>query len=97
MSIPDFQTVMLPLLKLTSDGGEHRLLDAINALSDYFGLNDDERKETLPSGVGRIFDNRVGWAKSYLKKAGLLSYPRRSHFQITEQGRSILAQKTAAN
>jgi restriction system protein len=54
MPIPDFQTVMLPLLKVTSDGKEHRLLDALNALAEKFRLDEAERKDVLPSGVGRI-------------------------------------------
>lgn len=92
MAIPDYQTVMLPLLKLTSDGKEHQIREAVNVLADQFKLTDDERKETLPSG-GAIFDNRVGWARTYLKKAGLLSYPKRTHFQITERGQAVLNKK----
>ena len=84
MAIPDYQTVMLPLLKLTSDGKEHQIREAVNTLADQFKLTEAQRKETLPSGGG-IFDNRVGWARTYLKKAGLLSYPKRTHFQITDR------------
>ncbi len=58
MAIPDYQTVMLPLLKLTSDGKEHQIRDAINLLADGFKLSEVERKETLPSGIQGIFDNR---------------------------------------
>jgi restriction system protein len=89
MAIPDYQTVMLPLLKLTSDAKEHQIRAAVNTLADQFKLTEAERKETLPSGGG-IFDNRVGWARTYLKKAGLLSYPKRMHFQITERGQAVL-------
>lgn len=72
MAIPDYQTVMLPLLKLASDDKEHQIREAVNMLADQFKLTEAERKETLPSG-GAIFDNRVGWARTYLKKAGLLN------------------------
>ena len=92
MAIPDYQTVMLPLLKLTSDGKEHQIREAVNTLADQFKLTEAERKETLPSGGG-IFDNRVGWARTYLKKAGLLSYPKRMHFQITERGQAVLGKR----
>jgi len=92
MPIPDFQTVMLPLLKMASDGKEQQIRDAINNLAVQFGLNEAERKELLPSGVDRIFDNRIGWARTYLKKAGLIDYPKRGSFQITERGQKILTQ-----
>jgi restriction system protein len=92
MPIPDYQTVMLPLLKVTSDGEEHQFHEAANTLASSFKLTEEERREPLPSG-GRIFDNRVGWARTYLKKAGLLSYPRRAHFKITARGQSVLNQK----
>lgn len=91
MAIPDYQSVMLPLLNLAADGNEHRFRDAISKLADKFGLSDEERKETLPSG-GLIFDNRVGWARTYLKKAGLLCYPKRLYIQITERGRKVLSE-----
>jgi restriction system protein len=59
--IPDFQTIMLPLLQLLSDGNEHLLRDAINSISDQFNLTDQERIEVLPSGNQSVIDNRVGW------------------------------------
>jgi restriction system protein len=93
MSIPDFQTIMLPLPELASNGKEHKLSDAISSLSDHFNLSDTERRELLPSGKQARFDNRVGWACTYLKKAGLLAYPARGKFQITQRGLDILAQK----
>ena len=75
MAIPDYQTVMLPLLNLATDGKEHRFRDAIEELAVFFNLTDDERKELLPSGSQATFDNRVGWARTYMKKAGLLESP----------------------
>lgn len=92
MAIPDFQSLMLPLLTYAGDGKEHSVREAIGALADQFGLTSEERSELLPSGRQATFDNRVGWARTYLKKAGLLTSPKRSYFQITERGRSILAQ-----
>jgi restriction system protein len=95
MSIPDFQTIMLPLLELASDGKEHKLSDAIEYLATHFDLTDTERQELLPSGKQARFANRVGWACTYLKKAGLLTYPARGKFQITQRGLDILAQKSS--
>src|SRR5580692_9841766 len=92
MPIPDYQTVMLPLLKVAGDGRQHHIRDAINNLAAQFGLTEEERKELLPSGVDRIFDNRIGWARTYLKKAGLIGYPKRGYFQITERGQKILTE-----
>ncbi|HWQ31780.1 MAG TPA: restriction endonuclease [Blastocatellia bacterium] len=90
MAIPDYQTLMLPLLRYASDGQEHSLREAIERLADQFRLSDDERKELLPSGQQATFDNRVGWARTYLKKAGLLTGSRRGYFVITDRGKSIL-------
>jgi restriction system protein len=93
MGIPDFQSVMLPLMKFSSDGNEHTLREAIDSLAGQFTLSEEELSELLPSGTQSIFDNRVGWAKTHLSKAGLLSSPRRSVFVITERGKEILAKK----
>lgn len=90
MSIPDYQTCMLPLLKFASDGKAHKLSEAITVLSDQFQLTIEEREQLLPSGTQFIIANRVGWARTYLKKAGLLSDPKRAFFQITDRGRDLL-------
>lgn len=90
MAIPDFQSIMLPLLRFARDGQEHSLRQAIEALAKEFGLSDGEQKELLPSGQQPIFDNRVGWARSYMKKAGLLDSPRRGYFRITQRGLDAL-------
>lgn len=92
MAIPDYQSIMLPLLKEVSDRKEHRFRDLIESLSLKFHLSEDERKELLPSGQQPIFDNRVGWAKTYLKKAGLLDSSRRAYVEITNRGLDILKQ-----
>lgn len=92
MATPDYQSVMLPLLKFAGDGKEHSLRETIEALADEFELTEEERKELLPSGQQATFDNRVGWARTYLKKAGLLQSTRRGYFQITERGIEVLKQ-----
>ncbi|MBP7999149.1 MAG: restriction endonuclease [Chloroflexi bacterium] len=92
MAIPDFQSLMLPVLQLAGDQREHSLQEAIESLAKRFNLSDAERKELLPSGRQTIFDNRIGWARTYLKKALLLYSPRRSYFQISERGLAVLKQ-----
>ncbi len=88
--IPDYQTLMRPVLQAAS-GGEVRVGDVVERLSDEFGLTTDERAELLSSGKQTVFANRVHWSKTYLKQAGLLEYTRRGHFTITERGRAALA------
>lgn len=84
--IPDYQTLMLPLLKLVADKQEHKYRDLVEKLAIEFQVSDEERKELLASGNQAIFDNRVSWAKTYLKKAGLLDSPRRATFVISQTG-----------
>ncbi|MBD2254622.1 restriction endonuclease [Nostoc parmelioides] len=86
MPIPDYQAIMLPLLKFTIDQKEHSLQETIEALADHFQLTEDEQKELLPSGRQQTFDNRVGWARTYLKKAGLVESTKRGYFRITDRG-----------
>lgn len=90
MAIPDYETLMLPLLRLAADGNVHRFSEAVEKLADEFSLSEDERTELLPSGGQPIFRNRVGWAKSYMKQAGLLEFPKRGHFRITARGSKAL-------
>lgn len=90
MSIPDYQTLMLPLLRLAADGSEHRFRDAVEQLAAEFQLSDQERATMLPSGTAPMFDNRVGWAKTYLKQAGLIDTTRRGYFRITLRGTELL-------
>jgi restriction system protein len=91
MAVPDFQSLMLPLLRLAADGAEHSLGEARESLAKEFGLTDADRTEPLPSGRQSKFSNRVAWAKSYLQQAGLLLSPKRGHFQVTDRGRQVLA------
>jgi len=95
MSIPDYQSAMLPLLRLAADGNEHRFRDAVEKLAIEFHLTNDERVEMLPSGTAPLFDNRIGWARTYLKQAGLLESPKRGIFRITDQGKQLLAENPA--
>ncbi len=95
MPIPDYQTLMLPLLRLTEDGAEHPFREAVECLATEFQLTDDERTELLPSGASHVFGSRVGWARSYLKQAGLLDAPRRGVFRITADGLALLKKKPA--
>lgn len=90
--IPNYQEFMRPFLEvaLEANGTEVKLRDVINQLADKFGLTEDERAEKLPSGKQSVLDNRVGWARTYLTKAGLLESTRRAHFVITQRGRDAL-------
>ncbi len=92
MPIPKYQEIMLPLLKYAGDEREHSLRETIEALADKFALTNEERRALLPSGQQAIFDNRVGWARTYMKKAGLLVTTRRGYYQITERGKTVLQQ-----
>lgn len=92
MAIPDFQTLMRPLLEFAADGRLHSLADARNALGEKFKLTDEEKKTLLPSGRQTVFVNRVAWAKVYLDHAGLLETPQRGQFKISDEGRKALKQ-----
>ncbi|QJW89754.1 restriction endonuclease [Spirosoma taeanense] len=95
MPVPDYQSIMLPLLKLVSDKQEYKLNDVTDILSEQFNLSEEEKSELLPSGQSLLFSNRVGWARTYLKKAGLLDAPRRAAIIITERGINVLKQQPA--
>ena len=84
---------MLPLLEFAGDDKEHSLREAIEHIGDVFKLSNAERKELLPSGRQVIIDNRVGWARTYLKKAELVITPRRGFFKITQRGLDVLKKK----
>jgi restriction system protein len=84
---------MLPLLKHYGDGQEHTNRDSIDALAKEFKLTDEERRMMLPSGVQGLFDNRVNWARTYMKKATLIESPKRGVHKITKRGLDILKKK----
>jgi restriction system protein len=89
MAVPDFQSLMLPVLAQAA-GGEVRISDVVDSLALELKLSDDELADLLPSGKQTTFANRVHWAKSFLKQAGFVEATRRAHFRITEVGKSAL-------
>lgn len=91
MTIPDFQTVMRPVLTLLSDGKVWSTRDVIGAIADQFRLTDEERAQLIPSGRQRTIDNKVHWSLTHMSQAGLLERPVRAHVQITDAGRAVLA------
>jgi restriction system protein len=93
MAIPDFQSIMLPLLKLLSDKKERSNQEINLELADSFNLTNDEINQLLPSGIQKIFTNRVAWAKSYLKQALFISSPKRGYSIITDRGLNVLKEK----
>lgn len=91
MPIPDFQTLMLPVLEIFEDGNEHSIHEALDSLAHRFELTEEELNQLLPSGKQTIFYNRVGWARTYLSKSGLLEMTRRSFYKLTDRGKAVLA------
>ena len=90
MPIPDFQSLMRPLLQFAADGNAHSIRNGLDHLANEFSLSNEERKELLPSGRQEVFTNRVAWAKAHLRMAGLIEAPSRGVFRITERGQQIL-------
>ena len=90
MPIPDYQTLMLPVLRAHAGGNVQPRNDVIDSLAREFRLTEEELRELLPSGRQTKFRNRVGWARTYLSKAGLLVLEKRGHYRITEQGKKVL-------
>lgn len=93
MAIPDFQTLMLPALRLLGDGKEHRLRDVVDYLANEFSLTIEEKNELNPSGRARTFYNRVAWGQVYLRQAGMIENTRRGYDKITERGLKELRAK----
>jgi len=87
---------MLPVLKFLADGEEHPLRDARDHIAAEFSLSHEERQIRIPSGKQTVLASRVGWARTYMKKAGLLEYPRRGTLRITERGRELLQSNPAS-
>ena len=96
MAVPDFQSLMLPLLRLAGDGMDHTFKDAVEAIAIEFSLTPEERNELLPSSSRTtLFYNRLAWAKTHMTMAGLLPAPRRGVFCITQRGRELLVSQLA--
>lgn len=91
MSIPDFQSIMLPLLRACGDNREHQFRELVETLADQFALTKEERQTLLPSGRQPLFHNRVAWARTHMVKAGLLESLRRGSLQITSRGLVVLS------
>lgn len=96
MAVPDFQSLMLPLLRIVSGGQEHAHSQVVDALGAEFALTEEELSERLPSGRQTRFDNRVAWARSHLKQAGLLENTARGKFRITSRGQEVLQANPSA-
>ncbi|MDQ3516789.1 MAG: restriction endonuclease [Gemmatimonadota bacterium] len=93
--IPDYQTAMLPTLAALSDGSVRRAREIRDELARVFNVSDEELGELVPSGQKTLFSDRVSWALTYMKKAGLLLTPKRAHYQITPRGKELLDAKPA--
>ena len=93
MAIPDYQSIMLPLLVHLGDSEIKSTQETIDELAKEFNLNDLEKKELLPSGQQPIFTNRIAWAKTYLKKSGLIESPKRGYYKITKRGLEVIRKK----
>lgn len=91
MAVPDFQTLMRPLLALSEDGEPHAIADLRDSLGEQFNLTQEDLADRIPSGRVTTLQNRVGWAATYLYRCGLLERPRRAHYRITQRGRDVLA------
>lgn len=94
MAIPDYQTLMLPVLRLAATGVT-RVPDVATAIADQLGLSEAEREEMLPSGRQRVLHNRIHWAKFYMAKAGLIDSPERGRFVASAEGKALLATQPA--
>ncbi|HRE49654.1 MAG TPA: restriction endonuclease [Aggregatilineales bacterium] len=97
MAVPDFQSYMTPLLNLLSDGQEHKITDISEALVHHFQLTEDDLNDLIPSGRKSRHYDRVGWAATYMKQAGLLSSPSRAWYKITERGLGLVQSGTNIN
>jgi restriction system protein len=93
MPIPDYQTLMLPLLKFLADGKERNLAEATKVLSEQYQLTPEEKQLLLPSGQQTVIRNRIGWARTYMAKAGLIGSNRRGYWQISDRGKSVLSKE----
>jgi restriction system protein len=94
--IPDYQTIMLPLLEHISDGKEYKMRNVTDELAVKFNVSEKEQKELLPSGAAPVFYNRTAWAKTYLKKAGLIESPKQGIVIISKRGLEVLKKKPSS-
>jgi restriction system protein len=93
MSVPDYESTMLPILRFLEDGQVRKTSEIVNYVAKHFSLTPDDMKELIPSGRAKLVNNRVGWACTYLRKAGLISSPQRAYNKITDDGLNAIAQR----
>lgn len=93
MAIPNYEDMMLPLLTFASDKKEHSIYEAIEYIKNYYKISEEESAVLLKSGKQSVVSNRVGWARTYLKKAGMLDSQQRARFNITDLGLRVLLEK----
>lgn len=95
MAVPDYQSLMLPLLRFAGEKKDETSTgEAVEVLAKELALTDEDLKEMLPSGIQSTFVNRVGWASTYMKKAGLLEATRRGYYRITSRGQELLKKQS---
>ena len=90
MPLPKYNELYIPLLTAIQDGNIYTMKEIKAKVSQAMSLTEEELSERLPSGTQTVYDNRIGWAKTYLKKAGLVEAPERAHVVITPEGKRIL-------
>ncbi|MCI5864690.1 MAG: restriction endonuclease [Cloacibacillus porcorum] len=94
MTVPKYNEMYKPFLEALKDGKQHTLKDIIKYIVKYFDLTESDISELLPSGRQTVFRNRIGWARTYLKKSGLIGSPKRAEFIITNTGKDAISDKT---
>ncbi len=90
MAVPDFQTLMLPILRILEDRREYKISEITASIIEWFGLSEDDQKELLPSGRQTRLSNRLAWARIYLDRAGLIEKNERKTIQITPRGLGVI-------
>jgi restriction system protein len=95
MAIPDYQAIMLPMLQVLGDRKTYLLRELVEIIAKKFSLSEEEKRLLLPSGKQAMFYNRVGWARTYLKKAGLIESPKKGLLCITNRGKEVLQENPA--
>ncbi len=91
MAIPDYQSLMLPVLKSCANGEEHQVRSITEKVTAALQLSSEDSQKLLPSGQQTIVENRIAWARAYLKKAGLIESTKRAHVRLTTEGKNVLA------
>ena len=95
MAVPDYQSLYLPMLRVLADGKEHSVAEIRSVLAAQLKLTDEDLRELLPSGKQPVFNNRVGWAKTYLEKAGTVRTVRRGLYVITGDGQALVKEPSS--